>query len=35
MTASRTFSLSWSNSDLDIHPAPAEGWHRVAEVGRL
>ena len=29
----RTFTLPWSNPDLDIHPAPAEGWHRVAVVG--
>jgi len=29
----RTFKLAWSNPDLDIHPDPVEGWHRVAVVG--
>ena len=24
------FSLPWPNPDLDIHPEPPEGWHRVA-----
>lgn len=27
------FVLPWDNTDLDIHPEPPEGWHRVAVVG--
>lgn len=27
------FSTPWQQPDLDIHPDPAEGWHRVAVVG--
>lgn len=27
------FSLPWSNPDLDVHPNPSEGWHRVAVIG--
>lgn len=27
------FALPWPNADIDIHPAPPEGWHRVAVVG--
>lgn len=34
MTASRAFALPWGNPDLDIHPNPVEGWHRVAGQGR-
>lgn len=29
----RTFQLPWSNPDIDIHPDPPEGWHRVVVVG--
>ena len=29
----RTFKLPWSNADIDIHPDPEDGWHRVAVVG--
>jgi hypothetical protein len=32
-TTTRTFKLPWSNADIDIHPDPVEGWHRVAVVG--
>ena len=31
MTAT-PFAIPWVNPDLDIHPDPAEGWHRVAVV---
>ena len=29
----KSFSLPWPNPDLDTHPDPVEGWHRVAVVG--
>lgn len=30
---STPFALPWPNADIDIHPNPADGWHRVAVVG--
>lgn len=32
MTTPTPFVLPWTNTDIDIHPEPAEGWHRVAVV---
>lgn len=30
---SQAYTLPWTNPDLDVHPAPMPGWHRVAVVG--
>lgn len=34
MSEPRAFSIPWTDSpDLDIHPSPKRGWHRIAVVG--
>lgn len=32
-SVSTCFSLPWANADIDIHPDPPEGGHRVAVLG--